>query len=267
MKRQLRKKSLARGKKTRSIALAPKSTVGLDEHGKPKRIPPFWSFGPVAKDLPRFTPIEGTPYWTVNAKIGGVAPPPDLDEAIRAHGGDTFLWIFDTVEDEPWRFFNHYPINSEDRYTSRFLGGNRRDDSAWETIDLGDPATWKRDERGLWQANADFGYSEWMIVHAAINTAMAQGFFLALTRYADDLKSSVEASAILEGLKKGRKKGTETTKRKAEPRRMAVRRRFRALRKSGFNKGDARGEIQQEYRLKGEEISVRQLERYTEGLS
>lgn len=101
---------------------------------------------------------------------------------------------------------------------------------------------------------------------AAIN-AVETGFYLALLRYADDLKSSVEASAILEGLKNGRRKGTETTKRKAEPRRMAVRRRFRELRKSGFNKGTAREEIQQEYRSKGEEISVRQLERYTEGLS
>lgn len=105
-----------------------------------------------------------------------------------------------------------------------------------------------------------------LVKNLAINSVEI-GFYLALLRYADDLKNAPEAAAILEGLKKGRKKGTETTKRKAEPRKMAVRRRFRALRKSGFNKGDAREEIQQEYRSKGEEISVRQIERYTEGLS
>jgi hypothetical protein len=106
------------------------------------------------------------------------------------------------------------------------------------------------------------GVVRWAAIHA-----VETGFYLALLRYADDLKSSVEASAILEGLKKGRKKGTATTKRKAEPRRMAVRQRFRALRKSGFNKGDAYEEIQGEYRSKGEKISIRTIERHTKGLS
>lgn len=97
--------------------------------------------------------------------------------------------------------------------------------------------------------------------------AVEAGFYMAILRFADDLKNVPEAAAILGRMKNGRKKGAATTKRKAEPRKMEIRRRFRALRKSGFNKGDVREEIQQEYRSKGEEISVRQIERYTEGLS
>jgi len=101
----------------------------------------------------------------------------------------------------------------------------------------------------------------------ALQRAVEAGFYLALLRYADDLKNVPEAVANLERLKRGRKKGTATTKRKAEPRRMAIRRRFREKRKSGFSKGAAREEIQQEYRSKGEKISIRHLERCTRGLS
>jgi hypothetical protein len=108
---------------------------------------------------------------------------------------------------------------------------------------------------------------QWSFLRGAIEAGVRDGFYLAVKHYSEELKRSAAARPILEGLKKGRSKGGDATKRKAEPRRMAVRRQFRALRKSGFNKGDAREEIQQDYRSKGEEISIRQLERYTEGLS
>jgi hypothetical protein len=49
---------------------------------------------------------------------------------------------------------------------------------------------------------------------------------------------------------------------KAEPKRQAVRKRFRELRKSGFSKTDARKVLEQETG-----ISFRQLQRDTRGLA
>ena len=179
--------------------------------------------------------LGGAPA-TDREEIAGVPLPTDLEPAVRYYAGRAFESLDKRIGETPW-----YGL-SEEEYLER-----KADFSHWREAYL-NPEDWHEIRQGL-------------------ERCFRQGFYLALLRYADDLKQSAEATAFLEGLKKGRKKGTATTKRKAEPRRMAVRRRFRALRKSGFNKGDAREEIQQEYRLRGEEISVRQLERYTEGLS
>jgi len=90
----------------------------------------------------------------------------------------------------------------------------------------------------------------------------ARGFYLALLRYADDLKAAPEAAAIRAALERGRKKGADTVRKKAAPKKMAIRKRFRELRKSGFTKTDARRLLEQETG-----ISFRQIERDTAGLS
>lgn len=227
-----RKKAAGRNQKAKPVALTPKTLVHLDENGQPRRIPPFWSDGPAASDTPRFTPPEGTPYWTVGTNIGGVAAPSDLDQAIRAHGGETWSWMFELIEDEPWRFFDHFPDGAGDRYVQPRLDGATTEQSSDECVDLGDPASWKKDERGLWQDFIDFSYAELMILHAAINTAMAQGFFLALLRYADDLKNVPEAAAMLEKRREIARKNGRARTRKAEPKHKAIRKRFRELRKT-----------------------------------
>lgn len=100
------------------------------------------------------------------------------------------------------------------------------------------------------------------VLQSELAWAMETGFLLALQRYADDLKSVPEAAAIRAALERGRKKGAATVRRNAAPKKMAIRKRFRELRKSGFTKTDARRLIEQETG-----ISFRQIERDTAGLS
>lgn len=71
-----------------------------------------------------------------------------------------------------------------------------------------------------------------------------------------------EATAIRTALTRGRKKGGAVNRKKAEPQRAAIRKRFRELRKSGFSPTDARKVLEQETGK-----SFRQLERDTRGLS
>lgn len=221
----------------------------------PKRIPVFWDERPAK--APRVAPDEGTHYWTIGTKIAGIEAPPDLDLAILDHGGETFLWMMDLIENEPWRFFELFAINDGNRYHERFLG-----DGKWETVDLGNPASWSKDGRGRWLECDGFGFVGLSILHAAISTAMAQGFVLAVFRYAEELRNVPEAAAIRAALERGRKKGADTVRKKAAPKKMAIRKRFRELRKSGFTKTDARRLIEQETG-----ISFRQIERDTAGLS
>jgi hypothetical protein len=71
-----------------------------------------------------------------------------------------------------------------------------------------------------------------------------------------------EATAIRTALARGRKKGGAVNRKKAEPQRTAIRKRFRELRKSGFSPTDARKVLEQETGK-----SFRQLQRDTQGLS
>ncbi len=71
-----------------------------------------------------------------------------------------------------------------------------------------------------------------------------------------------DAFAIRAALARGRKKGGAANRKKAEPQRAAIRKRFRELRKSGFSPTDARKVLEQETGK-----SFRQLERDTKGLS
>jgi hypothetical protein len=89
-----------------------------------------------------------------------------------------------------------------------------------------------------------------------------RGFYLALLRYADDLKAVPEAASMLKALGAGRKKGGKATQKKAAPKRMAVRRRYRELRKQGFKPKQARLVIHEDTGF-----SIRQIERDTKGLS
>lgn len=232
MRPKARKKVARRTQKPDSRAVSPKKLMHLDKNGEPSRIPPFWSYGSADATTPRFTPPDGTPYWTVGTNIGGIPAPEDLAEAVRAHGGETWSWIFELIEFEPWRFFDHFPLEAGDRYAMRGLTATATDRASHECADLGDPASWKKDDRGFWQDFIDFTYAELMILHAAVNTAMAQGFFLALVRYADDLKNVPEAVAMLEKRREIARSNGKARSKKAEPKHKAIRARFRELRKT-----------------------------------
>jgi hypothetical protein len=69
-------------------------------------------------------------------------------------------------------------------------------------------------------------------------------------------------AAIRTALARGRKKGAAVVRKKAAPKKTAIRKRFRELRKSGFTKTDARKVLEQETGF-----SFRQIERDTQGLT
>ena len=256
-------KKAARRKTTNRAAKLPQRPLILPR-GQGQRLPLFWSDGEDFKGAPRYTPRDGTPYWTGGTGILGVDVPADLGKAISAHGEETFLDIDEVVNFEPWRFFDYLPADDGSRYTTKKLepGEPPPPLDEWKYADLGDPKSWTKNPNGGWNDFLDFSYAELMVVHAAINTAMAHGFFLALVRYAEDLKSVPEAAAICAALERGRRKGADTVHKKAAPKKMAIRKRFRELRKSGFTKTDARRLLEQETK-----ISFRQIERDTAGLS
>ena len=101
-----------------------------------------------------------------------------------------------------------------------------------------------------------------------IAAAMETGFLIAVQRYADDLKRVPEIKTIRAALERGRKKGAATNRKNAEPQRLAIRKRFRELRRQGFGKDLARNTIHQENtdpktgRTK-QGFSVRNIQRYT----
>jgi hypothetical protein len=62
--------------------------------------------------------------------------------------------------------------------------------------------------------------------------AVESGFFLALLRYADELKKVPEAAAILEAKRRGSLKGAAARRKQAAPNHKAIRRRFKELAKT-----------------------------------
>lgn len=118
----------------------------------------------------------------------------------------------------------------------------------------------RRAERYLFPSGATDEQRERLV--SVLEGSYSRGFYLALLRYADDLKAVPEAAAILKRLNKGPKKGGEATRKKASAKRMDVRRRFRELRKAGFKPTHARRVIHEDTGF-----STRQIERDTKGLS
>ncbi len=105
------------------------------------------------------------------------------------------------------------------------------------------------------------------LIRGGVRAAFQNGFYLALLHYADELKDVPAAVAMKALLDRGRKKGAAATKQKAEPRRKAIRRRFRELRQQGFTKEHADAVIAQDIRAKGERISEKTVFRARRGLS
>ncbi|GDX96179.1 hypothetical protein LBMAG47_18430 [Planctomycetia bacterium] len=231
----MKRKKAGRNKR-KTPALPAKPLVLPDENGQ--RIPPLWSD---TGDYPRFRPADGIPCWTNGTKIRGIAVPPDIEKAIAANGEQTYLWVVEMIVSEPWRFFDHFPSESYNRFTP--CGD-----------DLGDPEYWKWDQ-------LDFSYAELMVLHAAINTAMAQGFFLAMWRYADDLKQSAEAAPVIEGLREAARKGGAARRAQAAPIHKAIRKRFRELRKTTPKKTVRYMRVGEEF-----QISERHVARIVDGI-
>jgi hypothetical protein len=211
----------------------PAIAEGPVEQGKSKRLVPFWSYD-AAPATPRYTPREGTPYWTEGIKIGGVEVPEGLHKEITDHGGEIYEDIVHTVDFEPWRFFDHFPTGSGDRYTSRCVGRDPADPASWEMADLGDPSSWRRNDRSGWRDHIDFSYAELMVLHAAINTAMANGFLIALLRYADQLKAVPELAKWHKERDEAGDRGRETATRRKHERFQRIRDMWAAMEAAGL---------------------------------
>jgi len=220
----MKKRKPAKPPVRRKSGLADKPLLQFDADGEPIDLPPFH-----------------------RAEISGVDVPKDFYDALLVYSEESFKWVEYYFRFEPWFFFTHFAETDPARFAA-------------DGSDLADPKTWTG-ENGE-PIDAGFTKPQLWILQAAIHTALGQGFYLALARYADELKNAPEAKAIRDALARGRKKGSQSLSKKAEPKRQAVRKRFRELRKSGFSKTDARKVLEQETG-----ISFRQLQRDTRGLA
>lgn len=69
-------------------------------------------------------------------------------------------------------------------------------------------------------------------LYESLGLAYRAGFAMAVRVYADDLKNAPRVASIRESLERGRRIGADTNKRKAEPRRKAILKRFKELEKT-----------------------------------
>jgi hypothetical protein len=129
-------------------------------------------------------------------EISGVPLPPDLEPAARHYARLEFSYLEHLLICPPWG---------------------------------GDPAG--QDDFPGWK-EADIPPEGWHDIRRSLEECFRQGFFLALLRYADDLKRSAEAAPLLEGLREAANKGAAARRKQAEPLRKAVCKRFRELRKT-----------------------------------
>ena len=218
-------------------------------------------------------PLGVMPGWRA-AAIEGVPLPEDFHAVIGFHAGECLLEHLTYLEHEPWSYWwrplaydgEHYDNGTVDSSFPRYFFYSDKSDlfNGWpppparideQGNDLSEPEGWNGNTLALTERQL-------FAVGVAMRDAMREGFYLALRRYAEDLKSVPEAAAICAALERGRKKGASTVHKKAAPKKIALRKRFRELRKSGFTKTDARRVLEQETG-----ISFRQIERDTAGLS
>jgi hypothetical protein len=141
--------------------------------------------------------------WTWKSRprteIEGVPLPPDLEKAVRFYAGQEFESLENSLTRPPWT----YAPDGED---------SEKNYPGWK--------------------EADISPNGWSWVRTTLEDCFRQGFYLALLRYADDLKQSVEAVPLLEGLREAARKGAAARKAQAAPIRKAVCKRFRELRKT-----------------------------------
>ena len=173
------------------------------------------------------------------ATIGGVPTPPDLDPVIGFHAGECLLAHRYYMEHEPW-FYWFLRLGCDGR---EYDNGTVMDDTLPRYFfdsssckppppridengnDLSEPDGWNGE-------NLDLNDRQWFAVGVAMRDAMREGFYLALLRYADELKSHPEVAAILAANRANSKKGTAAIKRKSEPKKREARRLDRELRKN-----------------------------------
>jgi hypothetical protein len=183
--------------------------------------------------------------------VDGVRLPTDLCAAAWVYAYAEFRDNYGDLTGEEWT-----PLEDEFGRQFESLTGTCRE---WCT-DYGPvPTSWKE------VAVSEEG---WLCILRGMELCFRRGFYLALLRYADDLKHVPEVAAIHKRLAHGRKRGAAATKKKAEPTRKAIQEQFRQLRREGFAPDLARQKISQDSTdpktgMPRRGFSVRNIERYT----
>ena len=140
--------------------------------------------------------------------VGGYPLPPDLEDAILYYVDNELPRLNHDIDDEWWQ-------NDQ--------GGNKLKTEA-------DYPDWE---------SSTISKTGWYFIRRSLQDCFRKGFFLALLRYADELKSHSEEVAMLAANRANSKKGTAAIKRKSEPKKTEARRLDRELRKT-IKKKDGR---------------------------
>ncbi len=133
----------------------------------------------------------------VRKEIAGIPLPIDLEPAVRWYAEREFELLESALTRPPWTYAAN---DSEENYPD-----------------------WRE---------ADIDSGGWSQIRTVLRDCIRQGFYLALLRYADELKHVPEAAAMLEANRKNAKKGGAARRKQAEPRRQQARRLDRELRKT-----------------------------------
>jgi hypothetical protein len=160
-------------------------------------------------------------------EIAGIPLPPDLEPAVRYYAGQRFELLDHFIGEAPW------------------VGWGEERSAA-------DYPDWRE---------AHLNPEDWHQIRDGLERCFRQGFYLALLRYADDLKQSVEAGAVVERLRRNANKGGEARREKAKPAHRAIRKRFKELRKTVPKKTARYLRVAEEF-----EISDRHVARIVDGL-
>ncbi len=94
-----------------------------------------------------------------------------------------------------------------------------------------------------------------------LESSYSRGFYLALLRYRNELKDVPEAAAMLESLRRNSAKGAAARRKQAAPTHLAIRKRFRELRKTTPKKTVRYLRVAEEF-----EMSDRQVARIVDGI-
>ena len=178
-----------------------------------------------SRSLIRFLP-NGTYTATPRTEIEGVPLPPDLEQAVRYYTRYEFEILEEDLTRPPW---THGGEESE------------RDYPGWQ--------------------EAGISPDGWHAVRRKLEECFRTGFYLALLRYADDLKTSAEAEPLIEGLRQAARKGGAARRAQAAPIHKAIRKRFRELRKATPKKTVRYLRVAEEF-----EMSDRQVARIVDGI-
>jgi hypothetical protein len=195
----------------------------LGEHFSGERPPHIPS-----RSLIRFLP-DGTYTDTPRTEIEGVPLPPDLEQAVRYYTRHEFEFLEECLTRPPWTWAPPEEQESE------------RDYPGWK--------------------EARISPDGWHEVRRTLEECFRRGFYLALLRYADDLKTSAEAEPLIEGLRQAARKGGAARRAQAAPTHRAIQKRFRELRKTVPKKTARYFRVADEFKM-----SDRQIARIVNGI-